>query len=449
MKNKKRIISKYLTPVFETKDPSAEWFGYYNYDTLNHDCTKMLCNRAKSEVAEIKKEDTIELGYYDIPEGLWHKIGKSDSWNWQQGAMMQWLPGKGNESKVIFNSSHDGHLTSCIHDVSTGEDKEIDWPIYGLTPDGKKSISLDLERSYWCRAYHYQSVANPEKEGRVVDGDGIYEIDLEKNTRRLIVDIKDVVALDPDDDFGEMKHWVEHIMINPEGTRFCFLHRYSPINNVLQYRTRICVAKIDGTELQVIPGWNTYMWSHFGWQGADDFVIYTYKRPSFYSKFDVPSISEGKKSENSFVRSVIRNFALFVKNLIPKSLLKRMLPKNSYYQHYVLGTDDKYKLENAWIKPYFDVDGHPSFTADGRYMLTDSYPDQNNNRRYIVYDSLKQKGLVIAKMPENHLLGNVPCDLHPKLSKNGKYVVFDTTSSGKHSMMMFEINWDLIRKAFQ
>ena len=392
------------------------------------------------------KENIIELGYYELPNGIWHHIGETDSWNWQQGAMMQWLPGAENESKVIYNCSRDGHLISRIHDIVTGKDRELDWPIYGITPDGKKSISLDLERSFWCRAYHYQSVVNPEKKGRVLKGDGIFEIDIENNSRKLLIDIEDIIALEPDNNFGEMKHWVEHIMINPAGTRFCFLHRYSPIDNVLQYRTRICVANIDGTDLQVIPGWNTYMWSHFGWQSEDSFAIYTYKRPSFYKKFDSPVRSKGKSSNKVSIKLFIRNFALGIRNIIPKSLLKMIIPKNSYYQHYVMDETGKYKLEGAWVKSYFDVDGHPSFTNDGSYMLTDSYPDRNNYRRFVVYNTITRKGLVIAKMPENKQGENVACDLHPKLSKDNRYVVFDNTSLGKHSMILFQIDWKSIDK---
>ena len=127
---KRRVISKYLTTVFETQGDYAEWFGYYNYDTLNSDHSKMLCNRASSENPHITKENIIELGYYELPNGIWHHIGETDSWNWQQGAMMQWLPGAENESKVIYNCSRDGHLISRIHDIVTGKDRELDWPIH-------------------------------------------------------------------------------------------------------------------------------------------------------------------------------------------------------------------------------------------------------------------------------------------------------------------------------
>ena len=444
---KKRKISKYLKPVFETNGDFAEWFGYYNYDPLNSDKTRMLCNRSRSESLTIKKNDQIELGYYTVPSAEWVHIGYTDSWNWQQGAMMQWLPGQGNENKVIYNCSRDNHFFSVIKDVETGETKELNWPIYGITPDGKKSISLDFERSYWCRAYHYQSVANPEKEGRIIDGDGIYEIDLEKNERRLLIDIHDVVDLNPDDNFSEMKHWVEHIMINPSGTRFCFLHRFSPVDSVYQYRTRICVASIDGTGLTVIPGWNSYMWSHFGWQNDSDFVIYTYKRPAFFKAFDLKESSPNVPHKPTLKERLIK-MAVTIKRKLPTSVTKLFMPKNSYYQYYVL-KGNQYVLNGIFNQPYFDIDGHPSFTSDGRYLLTDSYPDSHGYRRYVVYDTVTQKGMIVAKMPENKLEQNASCDLHPKLSRDNNSVIFDNTSQGKHSMLLLSLDWDAIRRKLQ
>ena len=448
MKNKQRVISKYLTQIFETSNEQAEWFGYYNYDTLNHDHSKMLCNRSQTESDRADRESghIIELGYYELKNGEWHKIGETDSWNWQQGAMMQWMPGASNESKVIYNCSKNGHITSRIHNIETGEDKDIDWAIYGITPDGNKSIALDFERSYWCRAYHYQSVANPEKEGRVAKSDGIFEIDLQKNTRRLLIDINKIVCLDPDDDFDKKKHWVEHIMINPSGTRFCFLHRFSPIDNVLQYKTRVCIANIDGTGLQVIPNWNNMMWSHFGWRGDTDFAIYSYRRPQLYKAFDVKESSK-KQSKRIDIKKVFRNIALGIKKKIPRSLIHQFIANNSFYQFYTVNSEGRYVLGDEWVKPYFDVDGHPSFTSDGKYMLTDSYPDQDNCRRYIVFNTENKKGLIIAKMPENSKSGNAACDLHPKLSQDNQFVAFDTTSAGKHSMILFRINWEEIKKA--
>lgn len=438
---KKRIITKYLLEHFEAKDEKcAQWFGYYNYDTLNHDGTKMLCNKRLSESDDIGSDDQLELGYYDLITKEWHHIANTKAFNWQQGAMMQWLPGAGNENKVIFNCVDDGHIKSCIQDISTGESKILNWSIYGITPNGKKSIALDFERSYWCRAYHYYSVSNAEKDGRVLESDGIFEIDLENNSRKTLIDIKDIIALDSDPNFDLMKHWVEHIMISPSGTRFCFLHRFSSIDNVKSYQTRLIISNIDGSNMQVIPGWRNHLWSHFGWQKDDGFAIYSHKKISLGG-------SQQKASSvvktNSFNYKAKRYVIEIIKKFIPASIKHRV--QNSGYQYYRLNTDGKFELMDTWGGYVFGVDGHPSFTNDGKYMLTDSYPDENNMRRYIVYNTENKKSLIIAQMPENRTPGNAACDLHPKLSRNNNMVGFDNTSNGYHTLLLLGINWNEIK----
>ena len=99
---------------------------------------------------------------------------------------------------------------------------------------GKYSISLNYERCYWCRAYHYQSVKNPKYNVQVAEDDGIFKVNLETNTVKRIVKIQDVIAIDAPEDFKIAKHWLEHIMINKAGDRIVFLHRYSYGNATVQ-----------------------------------------------------------------------------------------------------------------------------------------------------------------------------------------------------------------------
>ena len=256
---KKIILSKYITPVFETPCNTGSWFGYYNYDTLNSSQIKMLSNRTLNDAMPIRKGMTIDVGYYDIASGLWNKIGETDSYNWQQGAMLQWLPGKNNENKVIFNTSDGKRNTAKIVDIVDKSERTIDWSIYGITPDGSKSISLQFERSHWCRAYHYESIADPLYEGQVIEQDGIFEIDLQNNTRKRIISIQDVIETDKEPYFDKAKHWLEHIMISPNGKRFCFLHRFT-VGSLNDYETRLFIADIDGTNLQIVPGWREFYW---------------------------------------------------------------------------------------------------------------------------------------------------------------------------------------------
>lgn len=432
---KKKLQNRFVSQIFETQSDTADWFGYYNYDTLNYDQTKMLCNKSPTDGCAIERGMEIELGYYDIPEGTWHHIGVSDSYNWQQGAMLQWLPGKGNENKVIYNFSKDNHFKSCIYDIVTGEEKIIDYPIYGIAPDGKRAIALNYERSYWCRAYHYQSVVNPEYDVRVAEDDGVFEVDLEHNTVSRIVDIYDVINMEHEECFDEAKHWLEHIMISPDGSKFVFLHRFSL---GVGYATRICIVNIDGSSLQVIGNWHKYDWSHFGWKGSNEFVIYTVESIKLTKSLVTPMMSAEKPKRNLKLIAISA-----IKKVIPKRL-KAMAHKR-YYQHYV-NQEGRFVLEGVYNCSALRIDGHPSFTEDERYMITDSYPFEDGFRHLIVYDTKTGKACVLAKLYAA-LWGNpASCDLHPKLCKNNNYVVVDTAYTGKHCMICFKINWANVKE---
>lgn len=434
-------LTDYLSSVFTTDNEHINWFGYYNYDTLNHNQTKMLCNRARKDGVAPEKGDVIELGYYEIQSGEWHNIGLSDSWNWQQGAMLQWLPGKGNENKVIYNTSKDDHLISVIHDIETGINKQISWAIYGITPDGHKSIALDLERSYWCRAYHYQSVANRELDGKIIEGDGIFEIDLLNNTRKRIVSIQDVLNLDPIPEFSKLKHWFEHIMINKEGTKFCFLHRFSPEYNVNAYQTRLLVADIDGRNLQVVPGWRKVDWSHFGWN-ANDFAIYTVPNNGVGTAYK----TMGNNASKGFdLTTFVFRCASTVVHLLPAAIRKKIKGGKSYYQYYSLNNNGEYELTKILNQPYFNIDGHPSFTDNGKYLVTDTYPDKHNYQHIIIHNVENGKGLVVADLFAFYNHTPSTCDLHPKLCNNNDYLVVDSAFNDKHHMIVFKINWEKIK----
>lgn len=438
------IESKYIKNILVT--PAGSWFGYYNYDTLNYNQTKMLCNRTNNDAVKIEKGMKIELGYYEIPSGKWCHIGESDSYNWQQGAMLQWLPGEGNEDKVIFNTSDGSHNIAKIVDINTLEERIINWSIYGLTPDGKKSITLNFERSHWCRAYHYESIANKDYDVQIADDDGVYEIDLENNTRKRIVSIHDVINIDREDYFNSAKHWLEHIMISPTGNHFCFLHRFTT-SSLDNYETRLFVADIDGSNLKLINGWRDYYWSHFGWNTDNAFAIYACKN-SIHANVMKGNHDEifPRNNDRHRLLSMIRKAAV---RLIPYSfkeeLRRKVKGQDCGYQYYWCHNGD-FTLEHLFNQGIFSIDGHPSFTNDGRYMITDSYPDEQQYQRLAVLDLQTQKTLCIGKFYAGLFKKFGSCDLHPKLCADNNYIAIDTAFDGQHHMILYRLDWNKIKK---
>lgn len=428
-------LSKYVEKVFETPSQNfSEWFGYYNYDTLTTDHSKMLCNRIKDDGIKPRADLKIEIGYYDITSGDWHHVGESDSWNWQQGCMAQWL----NDEEVIYNSSENNHHIAIVHNIKTGTDRKIDWAIYAITPDGQKSITVDMERAHWCRAYHYESVIDKSKEGAIYDNDGIFEIDLIKNNRKRIISIQDIINLDKRPYFDKAKHWIEHIMLNPTGTKFCFLHRFSPIDNVFHYVTRLIIVDRETMQMTCLPAWEKNQWSHFGWDG-NNFVIYTY--PQKGQGINANSFNAKNRNSKSEIHKKVSfktRLANFVRLFYPQSVEKMMRGMLTYYQYYAF-VDGKYILKNEFKKKEFFIDGHPTFLQRSQIMITDTYPDKHNIQRLLKFDIKKNKVYVLGKFNAYYHGNPASCDLHPKISRDGHYVVVDSAFDKKHHMIVLKL----------
>lgn len=439
------ILSRFLDKVFETpEDEKGVWFGYYNYDTLNKAKNRLLCNKTGNDGIAVEKGMSVEIGYYDVQTGEWTKLGDSDSYNWPQGSMAQWLPDEAAHERVIYNLSKDNHIVSRIIDTSTGEERYLNYPIYGIMPKGDKSLTLNFERSYWCRAYHYESVANKEYDMPIIPEDGVFEVDLKTGEKKLILSLKTIMGLDSESDFPQMQHWLEHVMISPSGKRFVVLHRFSPIGDVYHYETRMIIANTDGTDAQVVPGWRDFNWSHFGWNGDNAFAMYSVQITGA-QKALTNSMKKPSNGKVSFVNTVKRGVLSFLKRNLPSPLRRYMKGNRSGYQYFEL-KDGKFELTEYWQGKNLDIDGHPSFTKDGRYMVTDSYPDAEKYRRLIVFDRITHKSIIAARLYAGLYETPAKCDLHPKLCKDNNLLVVDTAYPGKHKMIVFKLNWEEIKK---
>jgi len=81
----------------------------------------------------VVSSETIEIIAYDLEQKKSKILGQTRSWNWQQGAMIQWMPGSSDSD--IFNTAEDNLLISKI--VSIKDDskvKRLPKPVQALNP---------------------------------------------------------------------------------------------------------------------------------------------------------------------------------------------------------------------------------------------------------------------------------------------------------------------------
>jgi hypothetical protein len=102
-----------------TKGPKFHWFGYYDKYQFDASGRYVLGMAVDFESRSPTAEDKIEIGLIDLADrDKWTRLGESSAWGWQQGCMLQWVPGKTDE--VIWNDCKDGQLVSRILNYRTG-----------------------------------------------------------------------------------------------------------------------------------------------------------------------------------------------------------------------------------------------------------------------------------------------------------------------------------------
>ena len=211
-----------------TRGPGFHWFGYY--DKLQFDPTNrfVLSNKVSFEHRSPTADDVIDVGMVDLQEkDRWIPLGTSRAWNWQQGCMLQWIPG--TESKIIWNDREKDRFVSHIMDVKTGDKRTIPSPVYALSPNGKEAVSCDFSRVADCRpGYGYAGIRDRFFDDMAPAGSGVTHVNLETGAEKLIVSHETlsktgaIIENHPDS-----KHHAYHLLCSPDGKRFIMLHRWT------------------------------------------------------------------------------------------------------------------------------------------------------------------------------------------------------------------------------
>ncbi|MGW8180485.1 MAG: hypothetical protein ACWGQW_17260, partial [bacterium] len=85
-----------------TSAPGYHWFGYYDKLQFDPHNRYVLGMRVGFEGRSPRAEDSIEVGMVDLQDDdRWIRLGDTRAWNWQQGCMLQWIPG--SQTEVVWN----------------------------------------------------------------------------------------------------------------------------------------------------------------------------------------------------------------------------------------------------------------------------------------------------------------------------------------------------------
>jgi len=353
-------------------DPAQQYFfGYFGVSPWSADGKRYLFHRW------LQGRPTIDLCVQHRGDSTPRVLGTSRTWNFQQGSMTQWLPQAGGAAAIVFNDCRERRLC-CRIVTADGHERSFDWPIQAVHPHGTHALSLNyLRLSRVQPEYGYDVVADNFSAELPVDQDGLWRVDLQSGASGLLVSLQDLEEHAPRADMGEAEHQVNHAVYSPGGKRIVFMHRW--LGRLGKFSRLFCAAA-DGSDLRLLL--DHRMVSHYAWRDDNSLLVWA-RAPEHGDRYYVIDVTTGRRDVCG------------------------------------AGTLDRFG------------DGHPSFSPDGRWIVTDSYPDRARMRHLLL---CRLEGGEVIEAGAFHSPwrydGAVRCDLHPRWSPDGRSISIDSAHEG-------------------
>lgn len=376
--------------------PAGEhcFFGYYDVRACSSE-GRHLCHRVGFRDRFPAPGDAAEVGLVDLAldaEPGFAPFGETLAWNFQQGSMLQWLPG--SQDGCVYNVYEAGRFGAAIRDVRTGERRLLPLPVANIAPDGSAALCIDMARLYDFRpGYGYEEAPDPCANEPAPSGSGIWRMGIPSGDVRRLLSLAEAAA------FVERCGWrtedrkvvVNHLTFCPDGSRFVFLLRTFPERPGGDWETFLLSASAGGSDLRLHPVWG--MASHYHWRDASTLLVWARPGPGAAGQ--------------------------------------------------LLLLDDR-TGETRPLDDVFCADGHCSWSPDRRWVLYDGYPEGEGPRRsLILYDTATRRGATVGQFLSEHTQGeqvDLRCDLHPRWMPGGRSVTLDSIHEGYRAVYHVDLD---------
>ncbi len=361
-------------------------FGYYDKCPWSDDGRFLLALQVKNASARADSTVPANLVRIDLQRNnAMEVVATTCSWNVQQGCMAQWL----GVDEIIYNDCRDGRYCAIILNLNTKAERVLERPVYNISSDRKTALSLDFSRLHRLRpGYGYANLPETTKNELCPNAPCVWRIDLESGKSEPILTYADFANFEPRPEMRGAEHKVNHLALSPNGSRFMVLHRW--FKNKTKY-TRLVTCDVDGSNMYNLS--DDDFVSHCCWKNDEEIVAYLAKR-------------DGGKG-------------------------------------YYWMKDKTAEFERRW--PRLAMDGHPTYSYDGRLVVTDTYPDRRRIQSLYVMSGKKTRRVARVFSPFKYG-GDTRCDLHPRWSQDGTKLCFDASFEGKRGVYLVAVPSDLNKK---
>ncbi|MEM0953167.1 MAG: hypothetical protein AAGI24_03410 [Pseudomonadota bacterium] len=410
-------------PTLRLGDGSRHhFFGYYNKSSWDRNDRYILANRVNMMTADLSLSDRALVGYYDSrePQGEFTVLGETTAWNWQMGCQSQWLDGV-DERQALYNirAHNPGHpypeFGSEIVNADTLGRRQLPLPVYVVSPDSRFGLCVDYRRLFITHETIGYQAQNPYQRMPLAPADdGIYCMDLGSGEYQLVCSYQQLRQFHPVASMERAVHWVSHIEIAPNSQRALFLHRWTErVEDETCFLHRLITMNLDGSDLRLLE--------------CSDHPL-----PQLEEGFDPDAVGtfDYEKSEYQISHPAWRNAEEIITWSPHNGAIHYHLYRDRSEEVSVIGAD------------VLTENGHMTYSPDGRWILSDTYPDDQSHERVLfLYDTATGLRHDIGSFYADPDLGKINrCDLHPRWNRAGTQVCIDSVHEGQRQMYVLDVS---------
>lgn len=371
-----------------TEEGIYHWHGYYDLPLFDHKSRFLLAYQARFQGRRPLPDDTVKVGIVDLEDGCrWSELGESLAWNWQQGAMAQWIPGT---HRIIWNDREGERFVSRIYDLESGSRTTLPYPVYAISPYADTALTIDFSRVTDLQpGYGYAGLKEPDHRIKRPHDDGVWSVDLNSGKGRLILSLHDAIRYtEPGRPYKKLfdrwlnpyTYWFNHVKFSPDGKRFTVKYRYC-IPGSRMFRTHSLTCGQDGTGCRYLADET----SHVMWK--DPRRLYLWRKKGLFLFEDA---EEGGRVIRQIAPGIIRN--------------------NSHVR-YMPGSE----TQLIYDEPY-------------REKIPLYYYDEQTGER----------GMIAEFSGHRPSLGEFRCDLHQCPSPDGRKILVSSLRDGGRQLYLLE-----------
>lgn len=376
-----------------TSGPHHHFFGYYDKSPWSASGDMLLAHEASFNDRPPAAGDRVRLGRVRLDRGMrFEAFADSAAWNWQQGAMLQWLPGDADR-RVIYNDVRRGCAVGVVRDLHADEERVFDRPIYAVGPDGRWGYSVNFARLHRHRpGYGYAGADDPWADEQHPSADGLFRIALDTGESELLISLDQLARLDPLPSMDCHHHWLNHVQVSPSGRRVAFFHIWRTEGEAWAVRL-YALEPGTGKLFRVLDSGRI---SHYDWEDDEHILVWA-RRPNVGDPYPGGA-------------------AAFL----------------------LCSLDGSFDVVGTGV---LTEDGHCSYSPNRRWVLNDTYPDRYDMRTLMLFRPGDGRRIDLARLhsPKARWWGEMRCDLHPRWSRDGRQVCIDSVHTGTRQMYVVDV----------